>query len=457
MYECNIINNVAFFLYINIIGLYFINISFILFNVIILIIIVKYIYLVQNMITNESVIQNRIIDTRSISWSMKFGLLCQVQAKKIMKSPMLIFGVIGIPIIIMLGIGVMVPAANSLCATFGITGIVGCGLIFGDLWYSVENSTMKASLGSSNVGRKTKIFSVGLVSFVASIISITLLTMMFIALESSGILFLNSFVFLGDSHFQSINVIWKNINWLNFIYFQIINITLAIALFTFAKDFLKTNKTFVMVLFSYVIMDIVFGGVMSNLFNMTVIEIDESGAINSTGYLYDFKIMSGESDSFLNWTSWYSYTKFTVPHYFLNQQFFLLFRVGSVQSAGAFYFDAAGNYHFNWDLGIENPSEFVWMLHAQNLIFGTDYTSMDNLLGNEQFMVEWNNLIAASASEPSLLDGAYEAFYYYNKSLPVDTSFFKPYNGDFTLVWMAITPYFYIIGLTIFGFLFRKD
>ncbi len=424
----------------------------------------KYIIKVQNKfylltflgnIMNETNIKrNRIIENKYNlgnggikAWFEKVSLLWIVQLKKIVKTPMTWFGVVGIPLILLFGIGALVQDGALLTPCFGMVPIVVSGVVFGDLYYSMENSTLKQSTNTTNYGHKTKLFTIATVTFIVALLSVLFELSIFIFFESLDWFFMPGFVFFNDAHYQALTIEWLALQWGNLLYYLIANIILTIAMLIFVKNFFATNKTFTMFILVYVLLDIVFGGVLVMNYNQAVVEI-ENGQVKSTGYISNLSVLLGEKESPWKMNRLYDYTKFLIPHYFLNQQFSTLLKAGSVQQNGAFWFDAAGVYHINWDLGIEEINEigylsdYSWMLNAQNMIFGTP-TNI-TLKSNVDFHVAFDALDDYS--------GTYKAFYTFNRALPADVSFWKPYNNDYTFILSEVLPWVYIIVFTWVGF-----
>lgn len=383
-------------------------------------------------------------------WFEKVSLLWLVELKKLVKTPMVWFAVVGVPMILLFGIGSMIQDWSLLAPCFGITPVVVAGIVFGDLYYSMENSTMKQATNTSNYGYKTKLFTIATVTLFVTFVSMAFELLVFMTLESAEIFFMPSYMFNADEHYRSLKIQWGSIQWFNMFYFIIVNILLTIAMLTFAKNFFATNRTLTMFTLVYLICDIMFGGILLMNYNRVVVTIDSNGVIHSTDCLANINTIKTGENNVWSFDSWYGFTKFFTPHYFINQQFAGLLKVGATQQTGAYWFDADGIFHVNWDLAFYEQQalaagekmNYSWMLDAQNMILGTPGNT--DVLSNEQFASAYEALTDYS--------GAYEAFYSYNQSFPPTASFWKAYDGDYTFTLSVILPWAYIVGLTWAGF-----
>lgn len=395
-------------------------------------------------------------------WISKFGLLWDIQIKKITKTPMLIFGICGLPLIILFGITALIPDYQSFVACFGMIGIAVSGIIFGDLYYTMEKSTLEKSTSTSNYGHKTKLFTIAFVTLVVSLISTLYLGIIFILIDLIDIYFMNNFSFIGgEFNYYALEINWLQVQWLNIIYYVIMNSFLTISIFILVKNFFASNKTFIMFVLTYVILDIVFGGVMTTIYTTPVVFINDSGQVLATNEITNLSIIRDGATTTLTWNKWNSYAKFFVPHYWLNQHFATSLRVGSemVNTQGEqIYGWADGVLNVNWDAVLlpdgTLDTRYSWMLDAQNLILHWEDKPPipHKYLTNEEFAIKWAEVVERAQTDASAYNGAYYAVYSYMKALPPKSSFWTPYNGDTTMIMCILIPPIYIVSLTACGF-----
>lgn len=404
--------------------------------------------------------QYKLVESGTISFFGKLALLFKIQVSKIIKTPMLLFGMFGLPLILLFGIGALIQDGAMFTPAFGILGIVVSGVIFGDLYFTIEHTTLEKSTSTSNYGHKTKLLAISIVTFCATFLAIFVELLVFCLFEAMDWFFMPSFVFFGPEHYQSLTIELSTLQWGNVIYYISMNILLSLGMYIFLKNFFRTNKTFTMFLLSYVLLDLVFGGVLVMNYNVAQVTMVD-GKLQSTGYLVNDAVELGTADSPWVWTSWYQYTKFFVPHYFLNQQFATLLKQGSHQQMEAEYF-INNTFFVDWSLGTQDG--FEWMVSAQEDIYKNaqlasgvgesdliSWTYMDQIPEGQTLysvMLSSGADIEASALQDSIIN----AYYATNRSMPVDVSYWKAYNNDYTFILTVILPFVYTVALTWVGF-----
>ncbi len=392
-----------------------------------------------------------------VKWLLQVGNFFVVQMKKMFKTPFMLFGIFGIPLILLFGIGSLVPTQSLLAPSFGMEGIIIAGLVFGDLYYNIENSTMKNNTNTSNYGHKTKLLTISLVTFSITLIAITSELMIFIFFESNGWFFMDHFVFFGAEHYQSLKMDWSLIPWLDLLYYVVLNIVLTICFFCFVRIFFSTNKGFIMFLLVYVLLEIIFGGLIGSTFNANEVvvvnnKIYSTGTIASQDQLIN-NALNREQTSLWEFNSWYSFVKFFIPHNFINQQFVVLFKTGSYQSEGAYYWASDNSLVVNWDIMFDSNGDIIkgysWMAELQNyFLYGCDSNGVaiaGNVLSSSDYA---QYLSTNSIDQTGAIVGCTKIVY----ALAPNTSYWKSYNNDFTLYLLIILPWAYSIILASIGY-----
>ncbi len=347
-------------------------------------------------------------------WAIQLANLFRLQSLKLLRSPSMSFAIFGLPLILLFGIGALVPANSLLTPCFGMEAIVVAGIIFGDLHYNMEYSTLNKNASVMNYGHKTRLLSTSIVTLIVTLMAVFVEFAVLISFESMGKFFMSGFVFFGEYHYQTLDILWKNLIWGDIIYYVIVNILLTISLFILVKNFFESNKTFIMFLLVYVLFDILFGGILIMNYNSAII-YENGGKFYSSGILANNGVILGTKKNVWNWTSWYSFTKFITPNYFINQQFSTAFKVGANQTSGIYGWNADGSLWVDWNF----ETSVSWVREAHTLV----------------------------------LDGKYqEAFTKYVKSQPLNSSFWKPYSNDYSFTLSALLPWIYTIGMGWTGF-----
>ncbi len=397
----------------------------------------------------------------ALTWGTKVINLFKIQIVALFKNPMILFTIFVIPLILLFGIGALIPAHSLLTPCFGMEAIAVSGVVFGDLYYNLTTSTINGNLSTSNYGHKTRLMTIAFVTMLTTLIAIFFELLVFLSFDSLNLFFTQSFVFFKNTHYQALQISWLTLQWLNFFYYIIINIALTTALWIFVKGFFATNKTFIMFVLSYVLLDVIFGGVLVMTYNLAEAYVGEDGKLYGTGYLGNNQHLINEFlgngyDSTLKFGGIYSYAKLLVPHYFINQQFSTLFKAGGTQSMGAYGWDTStGALWVNWDVmfnadGSINYS-FQWLADAQNYV--VNGVAIDGSFVDSKF--EPLNNAEMSAIIPNH-DGMIFAYYSYTTTLPIDSSFWSAYNGDIGFILCEVLPYVYIVCLTWIGFIFSR-
>jgi len=65
-----------------------------------------------------------------------------LQLKTLMKNPSMVFVMFFIPLIILIGLGILLATASTFVAGFGLPLILIVGIMFGYLYYSSNNTTI---------------------------------------------------------------------------------------------------------------------------------------------------------------------------------------------------------------------------------------------------------------------------------------------------------------------------
>ncbi len=400
-------------------------------------------------------------DGSVLSWGTKVINLFKIQFTTLFKDPMILATIFAIPLILLFGIGALVPNHSLLSPCFGMEAVAVSGVIFGNLYYNLTTSTISGNMSTSNYGHKTKLMTIGFITVIVTIIAILFELLVFISFDSLGLFFVDSFVFFKDPHYQALTISWLKLPWLNLIYYIITNILLTVAMWIFIKGFFASNKTFIMFVLSYVLLDIMFGGVLIMTYSSAEVYVSDNGKLLATGYLVSNtsiknEFLGGDYGNTLKFGGIYSYAKLLVPHYFINQQFSTLFKVGGTQSMGAYGWNSTdGSFWVNWDVmfnsdGSLNES-FQWLADAQNYVV--------NGVGDNGQLLDTAYVPKANIEMAGVTpneNGMIYAYYQYSKSLPLDSSFWKAYAGDSGFIMCTALPYVYIILLTWTGFIFSR-
>ncbi len=392
-----------------------------------------------------------------VKWLLQVGNFFVVQMKKMFKTPFMLFGIFGIPLILLFGIGSLVPSHSLLTPSFGMEAVIVAGIVFGDLYYNIENSTMKNNTNISNYGHKTKLLTISLVCFTITLIAIIAEFIVFIIFESNGFFFMNEFVFFGREHFQSLDIEWSLIPWLNLFYYIVMNIILTICFFCFVRIFFKSNKGFIMFLLVYVLLLIIFGGILSYTFNSVELEV-VNNKIYSTGVLtskntYINETLNKQTKPIWGFDNLYSLTKLFIPHFFLNQQLSVLFKTGSHQSEGAYFWLNDHSLWVDWDIMFDENGKLIkgykWMEEMQNyLLYGCDANGVaitGEIFNNNDF----NNYVSIHGlNQTGTIIGVTKYIY----SIPSNTSFWKAYNNNLAFYLSILMPWAYSIILASIGY-----
>ncbi len=281
---------------------------------------------------------------RTVKSSSKFDLVLSakqtaklfiLQCKTITSQPILVFLIFLFPIIITLGIGVMVPAASFFVAAFSLTMIIVIGLTYGNIKYSMGDNTLGENGRLTVINQIQSIIAYSSTVFVFSFLSYNLQLLLVIFGESTGLLFIKTFVFFDADNKNSQDVIWLSLSWISIYAFYTATFTLTLSSFYLASTIFKTQRTFSMFVLGWFLICLCFSGEISTIWNWfdpnTNEFITESRLVKGW---QDFPAEQYEnaidySQPVFNIKDWSSWMGLIVPQWFTNQHFFWILRPGA--------------------------------------------------------------------------------------------------------------------------------
>ena len=266
-----------------------------------------------------------------------------LQLKTLLKMPTMVFITFFMPIIILLGMGVLLAEADLFVGVFGLPIILIVGIIFGYLYYSSSSSTLDKNFRLTKMNPRIINASIFFVILTICFFSSSFEFIVMIVFTSFNIIFSYNWPFM-KGHFtvgDSLIINWSNLPWLMIVYYWLMTILLSFTFFAMFRIIIKDNQTFSMLVFSYFIYSLFFAHVAVATFNRFNWE---NGQLWSRDYFND-GVSSIKYDSFSD------YASLLTPQNFLNQTFFSMFWSGATHidpSAPADFHIPAHYNFFNW-------------------------------------------------------------------------------------------------------------
>lgn len=270
--------------------------------------------------------------------------LFALQWKTIITSPVLCFIIFIFPIIFTAGIGTLIPAGAMFASSFSLVILLVVGIVYGDMKYLMNETTFKSNSRLIVLNQFQTTFSMTMTTFLVSFISFSIGIIFIVVCESNGFIFMSSFVFQDEFSKSSHNVIWSNISWSACYWYYFVTFLLMFSTFYFADNFFNSYKTFSMFVLVWMIVCLLFGGVMSSIWTIYDNKTNQFISIYRLSQKYDTASHDKAFDltkppiEFKNWLSW---TPIIVPQWFTNQHFFYVFEVGA--SGGEVFTNGLGN------------------------------------------------------------------------------------------------------------------
>ncbi|NQX83176.1 MAG: hypothetical protein HRS50_00475 [Mycoplasmataceae bacterium] len=350
--------------------------------------------------------------------------LVKLQFKTIYSSPVSLFILFGIPNLLLLGLGILIPVHSVLPSAFGLSITMMVGILFGNFYYSFKTSSFENNAKLSNIENRQKVFSIFISIFILVLLSMSLELTVLIFFESLDIVFMDAFWFFGESNRESLNIIWKYMNYGNLYYFFIMSFFLNFVIFSLMRFCFKSGRTFQMFVLTYFLMVLIFGGVVKPDY------LSQFNGAPSNWYYATEGIIINPYKSWFNWMS------FITPSYFLNQQMYSALRVGSEQTIGLFGYGLdkmpLENYFSNGQLWV--TYEFMEQtFEAYSLTQGWPDSNINDMLENPEFIRYLNADV---------------------RSIDYNSNYFK-ITGDWTWNLLVIMPFVYVIALIIPSFLLK--
>ena len=379
--------------------------------------------------------------------------IINLQFKSIVASNMMLFSIFLLPLIMMIGMGSLLPTSVLVAPVFSAIPMLIIGVVFSNLYFSLEKSTFKDNSKLSNVGRKTRIISMWIITFSFVTISQFINIILLIIFESNDVFFMDRFTFYSQTNYHALDIIWKDVQWGNFIYFVFMTQLISLATYTFTIQFFNDLRTFSIFLITYFFLVLIFGGVVSIMFLAnqsftgeenyigTRDQYNVGGYVNlitdvsydANGNIIDFKYenvfippsVNEDFSSAWQFSNFTQYLMFFLPNSFINQQFAGLFLTGANQSIDFYGWDQSNDLFLN--------------IYAIN-----------------QYDIQNHTNVASSYGIYQDIDGSWSVDNLnFAHTLRTDVSFWK-WNGDYAWDLTTIASFVYLILLTYFGFEINK-
>ncbi len=330
---------------------------------------------------------------------------------------MLYFSLLFFPAFFVIGVGILIPTAANFTPSMSLDIIVVSGIIFSELYFGIEKTTLKNNTNTSNYGYKTKLFTIVIITSLITILSVVISILLMMILETYTGLLLTKFVFFSPLNNQNLNIMWKYLPWLEIFYYWIITTLVSISIWMLAKVLVKEYKIMIMVVLVFFLMNLVFGGILVATYNRN------NGLYNTK--VYNREWLWDENVKLLKIDSFYSMSVFITPTYFMNVLFSNVLRIGASQQEGIYGWSNADTFYFRPDIFPESQ----W----------------------ENWMITFND--AWKTGDQELIDAAYLTSI---SNLNPNTHLIR-FNGDGTTPILILAPIAYIIGLFSIGFLKKTN
>lgn len=362
---------------------------------------------------------NKITSMETIRFWPQVKNLLFLQSSKILKSPVFYFSLIFFPLFFVVGVGVLIPTASNFSSSMSMVAISVSGIIFADLHFGIEKSTLRKNTNISNYGSKTRLFSIIIITSIVTIVSLLIATLLMMFCETYTNILLTKFVFFSKWSNQNLDVNWRLLPWESIAYYDIIVTLLVISIWVFLRLFIKEYKVFVMVILIYLIVNLIFGGVINGAYSRNL-------SITDTN-IYNGEQMKDPEYQIIEVSGLYSMVKFVTPTYFLNIHFSNILRVGASQNEGVF--------------GWSSKTEFFWNPEVAPVEEWQAYMfDFDNAIKN---YIEFGEEIPMQLWATSIT------------VMNPKTQYLK-LNGDGYKLFITLDPLIFLAVLTSIGFLSKR-
>lgn len=265
--------------------------------------------------------------------------LVLLQWKTIFSSPILLFMIFAFPIILVCGVGALIPVRSLFAASFSLVMLLVIGIVYGNLKYSIDTSTFKSNSRLIVINEIQTVFSITITTMLVSFVAFNLELLIVVLFESNNFLFMSGFVFQGDTSWSSQDVVWKSISWTGVYNFYFISFLLFLSTYYFADSFFKSYRTFSIFVLIWLIINLLFGGVMNSIW--TIYDPNTKEFISNNRLSNNYRDVPYEEA--INWgngsfnaKSWMSYIPILVPQWFNNQHYFYVFGSGAQYTGESF-------------------------------------------------------------------------------------------------------------------------
>ncbi len=282
--------------------------------------------------------------------------LFALQCKSILKSPTLIFMIFFFPLVLAAGLGTLIPTRSLFSSSYSLIVLLIVGIVYGNIRYSMNESTLKSNSRLAVINEGQTILSIVMTTFLFTAISFNIQLLFMVICESNNFLFMNGFVFQGETSNSSQDIIWNNVSWVGVYGYFLVTYMLMLSTFYFADNFFASYRTFSMFVLVWMIVNLVFGGVMSSIwtdFDSNINEFVSSNRLNQgwKDMPYEDAIDWDKGSFAMN--NWFDISAIFVPQWYSNQHFFYVFGAGAVHTDSSFVIPANGisnavpaNYNF---------------------------------------------------------------------------------------------------------------
>ena len=267
------------------------------------------------------------------------------QIKTLIKIPMMMFIIFGLPIIVLLGLGILINEASLFVPVFSLCTILMVGLVYGYLYYSSSNTTFSNNSNLTRNNLRLVNVSIFFTTLMFALLSISVELIVFISFTSLGWVFSSTWAFLPDGIPlpSSLSIVWKELPWAQIIYYFLMTITLSFLFFSMFRTLFKSNQSFTMFVFTYFIFTLCFGHSITPTFDL----------LQSNGQLWSNSFNNGNKT--IEYNKWYSFASLLTPQSFLNQTFFTIFYSGAIPA--------------KLDIGKQLPSHFNYFKWSDDISY----------------------------------------------------------------------------------------
>lgn len=276
--------------------------------------------------------------TQSFTERLKrLGKITILQSKFIISSGIILFMLFLMPIILLFGVGTLIRESNIFVPSIGISQVIIIGIIFGNLNYSINDSSISKNLTLSKVSWWQRIVSMFLVIFFFSFLSFVFQMIIFVSFESLEWVFMLGFSFEGDASYYSRDIIWANVSWLAVFMYYFQTLILTFSIYLVISGIFNNKKTFTVFVFSYMIAFLTLGGIMSchwGYYNSITNESLATQYGTLARQTLDVSTINYNDTPAYNPNVWVNYVPFFLPQWYTNQHFFYTVAAGADSQSG---------------------------------------------------------------------------------------------------------------------------